>query len=61
MNIKQRLNKLESSVVVKTESVKLRPRLSREQWLNVFGGQNIEAEPLTIEQQEWVDKYGRVS
>ena len=61
MNIKQRLGKLESAVVVKTEPVKLRPRLSREQWLNVFGGQNIEAEPFTAEQQEWVDKYGRVS
>ena len=61
MNIKQRLGKLELAVVVKTEPAKLRPKLSREQWLNVFGGQNIEAEPLSIDQQEWVDKYGRVS
>ena len=61
MSIKNRIEKLELSVLIKTEPVKLRPKLSREQWLNVFGGQNIEAEPLSIDQQEWVDKYGRVS
>lgn len=61
MNIKQRLNKLELSVVVKKEPLKLRPKLSREQWLNVFGGQNIEAEPLTVDQQEWVNKYRDVA
>ena len=62
MNIKQRLGKLELAVVVKTEPAKLRPKLSREQWISVFGqDKNIEHEPFTAEQQEWVDKYGGVS
>ena len=61
MNIKQRLSKLESSSLVKTESTKLCPTLSREQWLCVFGGDksNIH-EPFTAAQTEWVNTYGGI-
>lgn len=58
-NIKHRLLKLESDVLVKTEvPIKLHPEFSREQWINLWGGGGAEAEPLSEAQHEWVAIYG---
>jgi len=61
MNLKTRLIKLESSIIIKTEPIKSHPFLSEKQWEKTFVNPDIEAEPFTIEQQEWVNKYGGVS
>ncbi len=60
MSIKSRLEKLESSVIIEAKPLTLAPVLTPKQWANAFGGRNIEAEPLTTEQQEWINKYGGV-
>jgi len=60
-NIKQRLIKLESFINIEAKPLKLAPTLTPKQWVNAFGGQNIEAEPLTTEQNEWINQYRGVS
>jgi len=55
--IKQRLANLEAVVVVEDVTIKLRPSITPEKWLILHGGKDIDAEPLTVEQQEWVDSH----
>ena len=61
-NLKNRMDKLEQGNDTNAWTpLKLAPLLTPEQWANAFGGENIEAAPLTTEQQEWINKYGCVS
>jgi len=62
MSIKNRVEKLEQGNVTNGWTPPtLAPTLTPKQWGNAFGGQNIEAEPLTTEQHEWINQYRGVS